>query len=244
MSKANNYLNFLKANTAETLHYHTKSVVKTEQQKALEALLVERGLQPAHVADIACGGGALSYHLKALYPAAHFTLCDLDTGALELAHKLNGDTDFTYAVEDLNTLAGLPDDSFDLVCCWQTLLVTTDPHAAVHQPTEDHQAGRKDLASSLFNHQHDMDIRAELFDHTRPSTALGHSVHYNTYSLRTVARWLEGLKVEHHVHPFTPNIDIVHDGKGLGTFTVNSDRGRLQISGGVLMNWGILEIVK
>lgn len=244
MSSDDAYVNALRADEGATHAYHTKSVVKTEQQKALEQLLLARGLTPAHVADLACGGGALSHHLKALYPTAHFTLCDLDDNALDLARQLNGDRNFTYRKEDLNTLAGLADNSFDLVCCWQTLSWLTDPQAAVRQFIRIAKPGARIFCSSLFNLEHDVDIRAQMRDNTRPSGALDYWAYYNTFSKRTVAEWLGQRTASHELHPFVPGIDINYDGKGIGTFTVNSDRGRLQISGGLLMNWAILEIVK
>ncbi|MEO8068087.1 MAG: class I SAM-dependent methyltransferase [Flavobacteriales bacterium] len=244
MSKDEAYLSMLRANSALTAAYHTKSVVKTEQQKDLERLLNASGVPPSSIADLACGGGALSHHLKALYPQARFTLCDLDPVALGIARKLNGEDGFTYGSEDLNLLTGLADNSFDLVCCWQTLLALVDAQTAIRQMLRITKPGGRIFASSLFNLDHDVDLRTQLRDHTLPSGAQGQWVSYNTFSRRTVAEWLDGHASAYELHRFTPGIDIHNTGNGLGTFTVNGERGRLQISGGFLMNWAILEIVK
>jgi len=68
---------------------------------------------------------------------------------------------------------------------------------------------------------------------------------YNTISLPTVAEWLKGSVQSYKVHEFMPETDFLHDGKGIGTATtMTADGKRLQISGGMLMNWGILEITK
>lgn len=244
MSKDEAYLRVLQTDKEEARAYHTKSVVKTEQQKALEGLLSAAAVQPKDVADLACGGGSLSYHLKALFPDARFTLCDLDPFALELAEKLNGRTGFSYRSEDLNTLSGLGSDSFDLVCCWQTLLAINDPQGALDQMIRIARPGGRIYCSSLFNLDHDLDMRTEFRDHTRPSGVAGQWAHYSTYSRRTVDAWLQGKVTNYVLHPFQPLVDITTSSKGLGTYTVNSERGRLQISGGILMNWAILEIVK
>ena len=61
--------------------YFTKSINKTEQQKALESLLLEainKGIldknAPYKIVDLACGGGTLSYHLASFFPNATFVL--------------------------------------------------------------------------------------------------------------------------------------------------------------------------
>jgi ubiquinone/menaquinone biosynthesis C-methylase UbiE len=239
----NDYLKLLQTDKAQTRQYHTKSVVKTEQQKALERMLVDAGIRPRDVADLACGGGTLSHHLKVMFPEARFTLCDMDPFALELSQELNGHEGFTYQQEDLSSLSGLKDNSFDLVCCWQTLLCLDEPETALMEMIRITRPGGRIYCSALFNLDHDLDIRAQLLDHTRPSGAAGQWVPYNTYSRRTVDSWLNGRVESHRLHAFTPQVDLTTESKGLGTYTVNSERGRLQISGGFLMNWAILEIV-
>ncbi len=244
MSKDKDYLQMLQTDKEQTRQYHTKSVVRTEQQKALEALLDLAQIQPRNVADLACGGGALSHHLKVMFPEARFTLCDMDPFALELARELNGDKDFTYLQADLYNLAGLADNSFDLVCCWQTLLCINDPGLALQEMIRITRPGGRIYCSALFNLDHDLDIRAQMLDHTRPSGVAGQWLPYNTYSRRTVDSWLKGRVQEHHLHAFKPQVDLTTESKGLGTYTINSERGRLQISGGFLMNWAILEIIR
>jgi len=184
------YVKALQTGRAGTAVYYTKSIVKTEQQMLLEQRLHDSGRTFETVADIACGGGTLTYHLRAAYPEARFTLSDYNPDGLELARELNGD-DCDYAFGDIYALTELASDSFDLV------------------------AGKAGL----------------------PFT-------YNTYSASTVAGWLAGRAQRHELHEFIPEIDFEYDGRGLGTFTVQSEQGRLQISAGYLMSWAILEIEK
>lgn len=243
MAANDDYVRALRQDGSETDAYHRRAITKSEQQKFLETLLESTGRRFEHVADIACGGGALSFHLRALFPSAAFTLCDRDAEALRMAEELNG-PNCRYVADDIHALSSLPTDSFDLVCCWQTLSWLKDPERAVAQLLRITRPGGLIMASSLFNLEHDVDIRSQMLDHTRPSGAAGHAYDYNTYSPNTVRSWLGGNARRHALHPFTISIDIARSGRGIGTYTVNTDQGRLQISGGLLMNWAILEVEK
>lgn len=243
MVASDGYVNALRNDAERTDAYHRSSVTRTEQQKYLEELLMAKGLAPARLADIACGGGSLSYHLRVIYPEARFTLCDKDAVALDLAKRLNGPT-CDYITDDIHALSQLQDETFDLVCCWQTLSWISQPALAVQQLLRITKPGGLIMASSLFNLEHDVDITAQLRDRTRPSGAEGHAYDYNTFSRATVEEWVDGRASSYRLHPFMIGIDLPRTGRGIGTYTVNTDRGRLQVSGGLLMNWAILELIK
>lgn len=222
--------------------YLRKSIEKTEQQKMLERLLLERGLAPRRIADIACGAGTLTYHLRGLYPGAEFHLVDAAESALRMAKEYNGDA-VRYDIGDVFKLA-LEDDAYDLVFCWQTLSWLDDAEVPLRELVRIARPGGRIFASSLFNVSHDVDIYARVFDRTLESGRRGDAYNYNTYSAHTVGKWLEGRCSRFEIHEFVPDIDFFHDGRGVGTRTVPSRGKRLQVSGGMLMNWGILEIAK
>ena len=99
--------------------------------------------------------------------------------------------------------------------------------------------------SSLFNGHHDVDIYATVRDNTRPSTQEGLAVSYNTYSLSTVHKWVSDLVTNLQLHEFDMQIDLQHAGRGLCTYTATLNNGKhFQLSAGMLLNWGILEIRK
>ena len=53
------YKKALQVDTEVTINSYNSSLeTKFEQQKALEKILLERGILPDSIADIACGGGA------------------------------------------------------------------------------------------------------------------------------------------------------------------------------------------
>jgi ubiquinone/menaquinone biosynthesis C-methylase UbiE len=244
MEKSNDkYVKALQASKEETENYYKKSIVKTEQQKFLEKLLTAKNKKYSAIADIACGGGTLSFHLKKIFPEAQFSLGDYNDDALEIAKSVNGKEKFNYSRENIYELS-FPDNSFDLVCCWQTLSWLDDPEKALSELVRITKPGGTVFASSLFNLKHEVDIYAKIFDHTRPEGQEGMAYNYNTYAAKSVMKWLDGKVKSFHLHEFIPEMDFNYDGKGIGTFTVNTEKGRLQISAGYLMNWAILEIDK
>jgi ubiquinone/menaquinone biosynthesis C-methylase UbiE len=239
------YQQALQADKRESGEYYRSSLnTKTEQQKQLEALLRAQALQPATIADIACGGGGSSYHLGSLYPDAAYTLIDLNEDALLVAKEATKDLDATCTVGDIYDLQ-LASDTFDLVVCWQTLSWIDRPEAALRELVRICRPGARIYASSLFNVHHDVDIYSHVEDHTRASSAQGLRYVYNTYSLASVRKWVAGLVSHVHVHEFSIPIDLTYAGRGLGTYTVPVEGGRrLQLSAGMLLNWGILELQK
>ena len=59
---SDHYTAALKIDDRESERYYAASLgTKTEQQKQLENLLRARGVKPARIADIACGGGTPSH---------------------------------------------------------------------------------------------------------------------------------------------------------------------------------------
>lgn len=75
--KQDNYLRAMRSDSELAHSYFAKSIDKTEQQKALESLLLDsiyaRELdltKPYEIADLACGGETLSHYLASLFPNA------------------------------------------------------------------------------------------------------------------------------------------------------------------------------
>jgi ubiquinone/menaquinone biosynthesis C-methylase UbiE len=239
------YTEALKIDDRESERYYASSLgVKTEQQKQLEGLLRAAGMQPTQIADIACGGGAASHHLGAMFPHAGYTLVDLNDEAIRIARKATEHLRATCVVGDIYDLP-LDSNSSDLVICWQTLSWLGEPERALRELIRICKPGGRVYASSLYNANHDVDIYSTVRDHTRASAAHGLTYTYNTYAVSSVRRWAEGLVSGMDVHEFSIPVDLHYQGKGLGTHTVTLQNGsRLQISAGMLLNWGILELRK
>jgi ubiquinone/menaquinone biosynthesis C-methylase UbiE len=245
MSGSVDYVEQLQRDAAAAERYYLSSVrTKTEQQKALEGLLCSLDASPVQVADIACGAGAVSFHLSELLPNAHFFLADSNPQAVALARKLMDGRNARVVEQDLYAL-DVPDQTFDVTICWQTLSWIEDPARAARELVRITRAGGTILASALFNLDFDVDILAEVLDRTRGESGVPAAYRYKTYSRAAVAEWLDGVPCDLQIERFDMALDLARSGRGLGTYTERLADGRcLQISAGMLLNWGILKIVK
>jgi len=240
-----NYKTSMKYDLKEVQDYYSKSIIKTEQQKYLEKLLLEdeNFLSKNEIADIACGGGTLSYHLSFLSKESHFTLVDYMEESLITSKEIHKDNldKVSFQKGDIYKL-NFSENQFDFTFCWQTLSWLEAPENALLELVRITKPGGKIYISSLFNLEHDVDIYSKVYDRTRNSGKKGEYMFYNTYSYFSVLKWLENKVQNFKIHKFDTNIEFFYNERGLGTFTKKCEDGLLQISGGILMNWGILEI--
>jgi ubiquinone/menaquinone biosynthesis C-methylase UbiE len=251
------YRAILGKDTALVENYYKKSVLKTEQQKFLEKLLnaEKRTMDKFRIADVACGGGTLSYHLKSVFQNSYFFLYDYNQDAINIAKKINIESNFNYAVENIYSLS-IDDNSFDYVFCWQTLSWLDNAQKVLSELIRITKPGGKIYASSLFNLDHDVDLYTKVIDHTRESGQNNLAMNYNTYSCYTIKQWIDNFVQLWIIHKFRMEIDIPSlstyipppppPTRGIGTYTkkIKGSTERMQISAGMLMNWGILEIHK
>lgn len=246
MNGDHDYIKLLKVNKERSEEYYQKFLIKkSEQQKFLEKLLSKENFNPELIADIACGSGTLTYHINKIYPSAKYLLVDLNDEALKLAQENNKMVDAEYLCESIYDLRSISSFSSDLVFCWQTLSWIDNPEKALKELIRICKPDGKIYLSSLFNTYHDVDIYSKVLDKTNKATPEKIYVQYNTFSDTTIKEWIEDLVKEIKIVPFEPDIDFNYSGKGLGTYTLQLQNGtRLQISGGLMMNWGILIIRK
>jgi ubiquinone/menaquinone biosynthesis C-methylase UbiE len=197
------------------------------------------------IADVGCGSGTLSYHLNKYFKSAEFYLYDYYKKAIGLAKQINKTANFHFEVANIYTMP-VKDCFFDFVFCWQTLLWLEEPQKGLSELARIVKPGGEIYACSLFNIEHDVDIYAKIYDRTRHSGQKNISINYNTISFYTVKKWLAGKVSDYCMHPFHIGIDLPQEYRGIGTYTrdVRKNKERLQISGGYLMNWGILEVTK
>ncbi|BDB64786.1 hypothetical protein T36_1243 [Helicobacter cinaedi] len=224
------YLSAAQMDKQSTKNYFAKSINKTEQQKALESLLVDSIAKNEldrnasyRIADLACGGGTLSYHLSSFFPNASFVLLDYNEDGLELAKEINTESKdrMEFIQGDLRDLP-LQDSSFDLVFCWQTLgWVDKESISSVMQEIVRILKPKGRLyASSLFNTEFDVDIVCDFKDLTRESGKAGNWGRYTTFSLPTMQGILQNYNA-FTIHPFIPEIDFPRTThRGIATYSV------------------------
>lgn len=242
-----NYLKASKIDKESAKEYFTKSIVKTEQQKFLEYLLSDAKEIDFNarykIADLACGGGTLSYHLSNIFPNAEFYLMDYNSDALDIAKEINKDKKlFQFIQGDLRHIP-FDDNYFDLVFCWGAFLIFDEDtlQSILNEISRILKHNGKLYASSLFNTEFDVDIKCDFRDFTRSSGESGIWGRYITYSKPTITKMLASY-FTFDIHPFHPKIDFpktTH--RGIGTFseTVIENNKKIQVGknfGGALVS--------
>lgn len=243
----NNYVKVIQADNIKAKEYYLKTVAnKTEQQKFLENLLVQKNLfNPKSVIDVSCGGGSTCLHLSnVLDEDVTYKLVDLNPFAIEIAKKTTEGMNVSYEISSLFDLK-MDYGKFDLVLCMQTLMVLDSPIKVINELISLCRPSGRIIISSLFNENHDVNITSIIEDLTRPSSHKMMKYEYHTYALSPIIQKIKDSVSEIRYHPFSIGIDIASEGRGIGTFTKKLANNKfLEISGGVLMNWGFLEIIK
>lgn len=140
----------------------------------------------------------------------------------------------------------LPSNYFHLVICLQTLSWLEKPKEALEELIRICKPDGFIVITSLFNLEHDVDLYSKIKDNTTEESDNNDNwLIYNTYSIQTIKKWLGGSVKQIDAYPFHINIDLTSKPKGIGTYTKKLDSNeRIQISGGMLMNWGVLYIQK
>ena len=240
------YLSSILNNKEVFQEYYAKSFVKTEQQKFLENLLLPfKKEQHLKIADVASGGGSLSFHLNAYFSNAEFWCSDYSEIAVDSLKEKLKLPNFHVSQENIYQLNAYNDNFFDFTFCWMTLSWLDEPEKALEQLIRITKPGGKIFLSSLFNLSHDVDLYTKIVDHSSDdSTKIIHA-NYSTFSTKTIRTWTTGKVMSIDFHPFHPDIDFQFEGRGIGTYTEKLANGkRLQFSAGLHLNWAILELTK
>jgi ubiquinone/menaquinone biosynthesis C-methylase UbiE len=239
------YKKVIKLDLEYSKDYYLKSLVKTEQQKFLESI-IDIPQKELYIADIACGAGTLTYHIYEYFKNKNhrYFLLDYVEESIELAKRNLVEGNFEFHVGDMCNMNNVENETFDLMFCWQTLSWITHPKEGLLELIRVLKPGGKLYLSSLFNLDYDVDIFSSLTDHTRSEDVRNIPSAYNTFSEKTISSWLVNSGVRLKFHKFIPTVDFEKVSRGRGTHTVMTEQGRIQISGGLLMNWYVLEITK
>lgn len=241
------YLDAYKRDKDEAERYYLKYLAeKSGQQKLLESIMQSSPPRAvSRIMDVGCGAGTLIYHISKMYPNAEYALIDMNDDALKLAENVLSDVAHkSFSKESIYDLSRY-EATQDVVFCWMTILCLDKPKEAIQELVSTLVPGGRLYISSLFNLLHDVDVYAHFSDHTRASAKEGMWMQYNTISEKTIQQWLSGKVESLKIHEFVPDFDLPQNTRGIGTYTLTDKDGkRWQISGGMLMNWGILEITK
>lgn len=236
------YLKSLKLNKDLTKKYYESSLKKTYQQIFLEQKILpkimERGFDPRIIADVACGGGTLTYHISKIFTNAKFILIDINDESIDLAKIINKDNQRAEFIVGDFLKTEIPEESVDIVFCMQTLLAIKHPKKFLEKIIKITRKGGYFILSSLFNLDHDVDIFCKVRDFHRKGRI---KLNYNTFSKKTISNWLKGKVEFFDIIPFEMPVELPKQGRGLGSYTLKlEDGGFITISGGILLQWGFL----
>jgi len=192
------------------------------------------------IVDVSCGsGGALSY-LAQEYPESVFLGFDTDEILISEAQRRTTERNIEnvkFQVGDLYVLNEMPCDG---VLSIQTLSWLNGYELAMNSILKKLKPNWF-FCSSLF-YEGDIDANTIVTENAR-----ARSTFYNTYSLPRFEKFIEnlGYRVEKLTRfEISRDLPPANDLDLMQTYTVKSEKGNLQISGPLLMNWYFVLLVR
>lgn len=183
-------------------------------------------------------------------------MLDYNENAIKIAQQLNKENNFSFYLGDLRNLP-FEDNSLDIIFCWQTLLVFDIKQLQIifSEILRVLKPNGHFYASSLFNFNHDVDIYSKFYDYSlKYDTDYNEEelLNYNTYSIKTIKKILQNKTQSLNIYELFPETSYAinpNKNTGIGTYTIeyqiDQDKTRkLEISGGMIMSWGILAFQK
>lgn len=220
------------------------NITKSEQQKFLEELLEKLDLKNIeNIGDIGCGGGKCSFHLNKRYSNSNYYLVDYNEDAINMAKNINQSNNFNFYVDDIYKMP-FEDNFFDLTVCLVVTPFIEDSKKAIDEIIRTTKKNGHFIISALVNIDHDVDLLTKVLDKTRESSKSNLYYTYNTFSKTTFESWFKDKTTNLEFIKFSPSIDFVYDGKGIDTFTMNTDKEKIQLAGGMLLNWAFIHGIK
>jgi trans-aconitate methyltransferase len=204
-----------------------------------------------NICDIGCGAGANAYYLSKQYPNLCLTGIDISPYLILLAkkqldiknkHLYNFEkTEITYKTGDLYNLSPKIKNNFYGVIMFQVLSWLPEYKKALTQISK---LTPQWIAFSCLMNDSLVECEIKTKDYSRTDQGEYQEKYYNIYSIEKVKNLLYSLGYKQfYWTPFEIDIDIKKDekNKGMGTYTqkMKTDE-RIQISGGLLLNWNFI----
>lgn len=228
----------------ELIRRYYKNLEKSEQQKFLENILEKRIVKSnLKIADIGCGGGKLSYHLNKIYPHNYYYLLDYNDDAIKIARKLNKGDNFNFFIDNIYSMP-FEDEFFDITTCLVVVSFIEDTKKAIDELIRITKKGGYIIISALINFEHDVDLLTKVLDKTRKSSEKDLYLTYNTYSVSTFQDWMQNQVQSLAFYKFITKKDFYYEGRGINTYTIDTVNEKLQLAGGMKLNWGFIDVKK
>jgi SAM-dependent methyltransferase len=207
-----------------------------------------------NICDIGCGAGANTYYLANYYPNLCLTGIDISPYLIKLAKKEQSEWEkvnkhtfnkIRYRVGDIYNLSPKLKNNFYGIIMFQVLSWLPEYEKALTQISK---LNPEWISFSCLMNDSLVECEIKTKDYSRISKGKHQEKFYNVYSIPKVKQHLNSLgykKVSYT--PFEIDIDIPKDpeNQGMGTYTQKLDNNdhsytggdRIQISGGLLLNW-------
>lgn len=186
-----------------------------------------------HIVDLGCGTGGVLQHLARNFPKCVFSGFDVDEVLISEAQKKTIEheiANLSFSVGNLYEMEGIACDG---VLSIQTLSWLDGYELALTSILK-HFNPKWFFCSSLF-YEGDIDAKTVIIENTR-----NRSTFYNTYSLPRFSEFVGNLGYNlTRFSRFDIDIDLPRGENAdlMQTFTTQTDIGKMQISGPLLMNW-------
>jgi len=207
----------------------------------VKKVLGSQRFQTMQALDAGCGGGANMLHLSSTLPNAKWVGVDSAQAYVKLARESVQDPRFEFLLGDFYSLhEDFSPDQFDVCFSIQTLSWLPDYEDAIRELMQVTRGWI--FVTSLFS---DSFVDAFIRVVDRADQFPGLDANYNVYSYPRFESFCKNLGARDVTSTdFEIDVDLnpPEDG-GMGTYTIRTEnRGRMQVSGPLLMPWKFVAI--
>jgi hypothetical protein len=215
-----------------TLDYHLKQWNEPYRSTVHFADFIERNLEGAdYVVDLACGGGGPTWYLASRFPATHFLGLDVSEELISHARRARN---LDFEIDDWENLNVR--FNVDGVTAMQALHTLPNPQLPLHQIAT--RIRPQWMAFSTLIYEGNINCKIVVSEPQRPRES-----YYNIYGLPSLAvvMNMEGYQLSKY-KKFNIDIDLPKPNNPdlMGTYTLNTENGKLQCSGPLVLPWGFV----
>lgn len=240
---------WLKPVDKNALDYHEKQFKNPYRSTIafsnwLKSLKLLSKKTPKKILDVGSGEGASLSFLAGGFPKSEFIGVDINKTLVKKGNLLfnkMGQKNCFLEVGDLYALNKKYKNVFDGVISLQTLSWLPEYKVPLKQIIKLNPSW---IAISSLFYDGFVECEIKVKDYTNVRTP--QEVFYNVYSLKLVENFLKkhGYKKFKYV-PFIIDADVEKNSDGkMGTYTLKTEKGRIQISGPLLMNWYFIAAIR
>jgi trans-aconitate methyltransferase len=193
------------------------------------------------ICDLGCGAGSNSYYIWNKYKDLTLYGIDISPLLINLAKEQSQKKEASvikYEVGDLYDFPPKYVNQFDGILLFQVLSWLPEYENAIQKIVK---LNPKWIAFSCLMNDSLVECEINIKDYSRNKTGNYQEKYYNVYSAERVKNLFNSLGYNTFKHKkMEMDMDIPEDktNKGMGTYTKNLENGeRIQISGGILLNW-------